>query len=235
MRLCMISLDAVANPDADRLLSLPALSALADGGVFCDQVKTVYPTLTYPIHASLLTGCYPSTHGIGHNQPFQPDKAPEMRAWYWSVGDIKAKTLHQAAREKRMDVASILWPVTGKNPYVRRNFPEVLPLPGESAVVKMVSYASPVWILRRCCAKSCTRASAPPMCSPCIWWTAIPCATGTAPTARKPTPLWSGWTRGWAASWRLSKKRGFWMKPSFASSATMGSRTRPTACCWTPS
>jgi hypothetical protein len=144
----MISLDAVANPDADRLLSLPALSALAEGGVFCDQVKTVYPTLTYPIHASLLTGCYPSTHGIGHNQPFQPDKAPEMRAWYWSVGDIKAKTLHQAAREKRMDVASILWPVTGKNPYVRRNFPEVLPLPGESAVVKMVRYASPVWILR---------------------------------------------------------------------------------------
>lgn len=148
MRLCMISLDAVANPDADRLLSLPALSALADGGVFCDQVKTVYPTLTYPIHASLLTGCYPATHGIGHNQPFQPDKAPEMRTWYWSIGDIRVKTLHQAAREKRMDAASILWPVTGKNPYVRRNFPEVLPLPGESAVVKMMRYASPVWILR---------------------------------------------------------------------------------------
>lgn len=147
-RLCMISLDAVANPDADRLLSLPALSALADQGVFCGQVKTVYPTLTYPIHTSLLTGCYPATHGVGHNQPFQPDTAPEMRAWYWRVGDIKVKTLHQAAKEKGMDVASILWPVTGKNPYARRNFPEVLPLPGESAVLKMLRYASPAWILR---------------------------------------------------------------------------------------
>ena len=147
-RLCMISLDAVANPDADRPLSLPALSALADQGVFCGNVKTVYPTLTYPIHTSLLTGCYPETHGIGHNQPFQPDKAPEMRAWYWSIGDIKVKTLHQAAKEKGMDIASILWPVTGKNPYVRRCFPEVLPLPGESAVLKMIQYASPVWILR---------------------------------------------------------------------------------------
>ena len=148
MRLCMISLDAVAKPDADRLLSLPALSALAEGGVFSDHVQTVYPTLTYPIHASLLTGCYPDTHGVAHNQPFQPDTPPRMRAWYWSIGDIKVRTLHQAAKEKGMDVASILWPVTGKNPFVRRNFPEVLPLPGESAVVKMLQYASPVWILR---------------------------------------------------------------------------------------
>ncbi len=33
MRLCMISLDAVAQPDADRLLSLSAFSALAENGV----------------------------------------------------------------------------------------------------------------------------------------------------------------------------------------------------------
>ena len=148
MRLCMISLDAVAQPDADRLLCLPALSALKGQGVFCDAVKTVYPTLTYPIHTSLLTGCYPDTHGIGHNQPFQPDTAPVMRRWYWSVKDIRVKTLHQAAREKGMDVASILWPASGKNRAVRRNFPEVLPLPGENAVFKMLRYASPLWILR---------------------------------------------------------------------------------------
>ena len=148
MRLCMISLDAVAQPDADRLLGLPALSALAENGVFCDNVKTVYPTLTYPIHTSLITGCYPRTHGIGHNQPFQPDVAPEMRKWFWSVGDIKAKTLYQAAKEKKLDVASVLWPVSGMNRYVRRNFPEVLPLPGENAALKMIRYGSPEWILR---------------------------------------------------------------------------------------
>ena len=147
MRLCMISLDAVAQPDADRLLGLPALSALAENGVFCDNVKTVYPTLTYPIHTSLITGCYPRTHGIGHNQPFQPDVAPEMRKWFWSVGDIKAKTLYQAAKEKKLDVASVLWPVSGMNRYVHRNFPEVLPLPGENAALKMLRYGSPDWIL----------------------------------------------------------------------------------------
>ncbi|MBR0407518.1 MAG: alkaline phosphatase family protein [Clostridia bacterium] len=148
MRLCMISLDAVARPDAGRLLGLPALSALAENGAFCDNVKTVYPTLTYPIHTSLITGCYPRTHGIGHNQPFQPDTPPEMRKWFWSVKDMKVKTLYQAAKEKGLDAASILWPVSGKNRFVRRNFPEVLPLPGENAALKMIRYGSPEWILR---------------------------------------------------------------------------------------
>ena len=147
MRLCMISLDAVAQPDADRLLRLPALSALREQGVFCAGVQTVYPTITYPIHASLVTGCYPHRHGIGHNQPFQPDTPPEMRRWYWSEKDIQVKTLHQAAAKKGMDVASILWPVSGKARSIRRNFPEVLPLPGENPTVKMLRYASPGWVL----------------------------------------------------------------------------------------
>lgn len=147
MRLCMISLDALAAPDAHRLLKYPNLKALAERGVFCRNVETIYPTITYPIHASLLTGCTPDRHGISHNQPFQPDTPPSLRKWYWEIGDIRVKTLHQAAKEKGLDVASILWPVSGKNPYARRNFPEVLPLPGESAVVKMLQYASPLWIL----------------------------------------------------------------------------------------
>ena len=148
MRLCMISLDAVAQPDADRLLSLPALSALRARGAFCGSVRTVYPTLTYPIHASLLTGCYPDAHGIGHNQPFQPDTAPEMRLWHWDESEIRVKTLHQAAREAGLNVASILWPVSGKCHAIRRNFPEVLPLPGESPAMKMLRYGSPLWVLR---------------------------------------------------------------------------------------
>ena len=147
MRLCLISLDAVSRQDADRLLGLPALLALKEQGVFCDGVQTAYPTITYPIHTSIITGCWPDAHGIGHNQPFQPDTAPEMRKWYWEEGQIGQRTLHQAAREAGLDVASILWPVTGKSRAIRRNFPEVLPLPGESAVVKMLRYASPVWLL----------------------------------------------------------------------------------------
>lgn len=148
MRLVLISLDAVARPDADRLLRLPALSALLANGVFCRAVRTVYPTLTYPIHTSIITGCYPDRHGVGHNQPFQPDTPPDKRVWYWDSHQIRQKTLWRAACEKGMDAASILWPVSGKNHDIRRNFPEVLPLPGENATLKMLRYATPGWVLR---------------------------------------------------------------------------------------
>lgn len=144
----MISMDAVSHADAACLFALPNLRALRERGTLCTRVKTVYPTITYPIHTSILTGCYPQKHGIFHNQPFQPDAPPVMRKWFWEIGQIKTKTLHQAAKEKGLDVASVLWPVTGKNPYTRRNFPEVLPLPGESAALKMLSYGTPFWVLQ---------------------------------------------------------------------------------------
>ena len=147
-RLCMISLDAASQVDAERLFAMPNLKMLREEGTLCTRVKTVYPTITYPIHASLLTGCYPEKHGIPHNQPLQADTPPKMRRWYWEIGQIKAKTLHQAAREQGLDVASILWPVTGKNPYTRRNFPEILPLPGENAALKMLRYGTPLWVLQ---------------------------------------------------------------------------------------
>ena len=148
MRLCMISLDALASPDEEQLFSLPALKELRRQGAFCSHIQTVYPTITYPIHVSLLTGCYPARHGIGHNQPLQPDLAKEERRWYWEIGDIKVKTLHQAAHEKGLRVASVLWPVTGKNPYVKWNFPEIMPLPGENAALKMMKYGTVPWMLK---------------------------------------------------------------------------------------
>ncbi|MBQ4075517.1 MAG: alkaline phosphatase family protein [Clostridia bacterium] len=147
MRLCLISLDAVSGCDAERLVQLPHLRQLMEEGAFCQNIQTVYPTITYPIHCSLLTGCYPARHGIGHNQPLQPDTKKEMRKWYWEISQIRAKTLHQAAWEKKMRVASILWPVTGKNPYVKWNFPEIMPLPGENAALKMMKYGTAPWLL----------------------------------------------------------------------------------------
>lgn len=144
----MISLDAASSADAKRLFALPNLSRLWQQSARCTRVNTIYPTITYPIHASLLTGCYPEKHGIYHNQPFQGDVPPALRKWYWEVGQIRAKTLYQAAWEKGMDVASVLWPVSGKNPYTRRNFPEVAALPGENAALKMLAYGTPWWVLQ---------------------------------------------------------------------------------------
>ncbi len=147
MRLLLISLDAVFSRDADYLLSLPHLGALADRGVFCERVKTVYPTLTYPIHASLITGCYPEVHGIGHNEPFAPDLSPEKRPWHWDEKDIQAETLFTQAARAGREVAAVLWPTTGRSPHIRYNMPEVRALPGENQVMKALRYGHSAWWL----------------------------------------------------------------------------------------
>lgn len=113
----------------------------------CTQVKTVFPALTYPAHTTLVTGCAPADHGIGQNQPFQPEKAAMMRAWYWEEAEVQRETLFQAVKRQGGRCASMLWPVTGKSRAIRWNFPEVLALPGENQVVKMLQYGSPLWIL----------------------------------------------------------------------------------------
>ena len=148
MRLVIISLDAVFAQDADHLLSLPNLGKLAREGVFCDNVQTIYPSLTYPIHASLITGCYPDVHGISHNEPFQPQKEPAMRAWYWDEKHIKTDTLFSQAKKAGRECASILWPITGHSKQIKFNLPEIIALPGEHQVLKVLSYGSTWWLIK---------------------------------------------------------------------------------------
>lgn len=147
MRLVLISLDGLWEEDFSALENLPNIGGLIREGVSCKRVQTVYPALTYPAHVTIMTGCSPALHGIPHNQPFAADVPPQMRSWYWEAAQVKRPTLHQLVHEKGGKTASILWPVTGKNPYIHWNFPEVLALPGENQTIKMLQYGSPLWIL----------------------------------------------------------------------------------------
>lgn len=147
MRVVLISLDAAFQQDFPVLAGLPHIGQLIKDGVSCDDMETIYPALTYPIHVSIITGKNPESHGIGHNQLFKPELPGEMRPWYWENSQIQGKTLFDAMDQAGKKCASILWPVTGKNSAIRWNFPEVLALPGESQVVKMLKFGTPLWIL----------------------------------------------------------------------------------------
>ena len=50
----------------------PVLQQLARGGAFALAVRSVFPALTYPAHATLVTGVLPARHGIVHNEEFGP-------------------------------------------------------------------------------------------------------------------------------------------------------------------
>lgn len=143
----MLSLDAMDEHDLAHFGEGRALRRLMDESAVCTQVKTVFPALTYPAHTTLVTGCDPALHGVGHNQPLQPDTPSDMRAWYWDAADVKRETLFDAVHGAGGRCCSVLWPVSGRNPAVRWLFPEVLALPGENQVLKMLRYGSPLWLL----------------------------------------------------------------------------------------
>ena len=148
MRLVIISLDAVFSADAEYLLSLPNLGSLAGEGVFCGRAQTIYPSLTYPVHVSLLAGCYPDRHGVGHNEPFNPRMKAGRRPWYWDESAIRVETLFSQARRAGRDCAALLWPVTGHSRNIRYNLPEALAMPGENQVLKALRYGSAGWLLK---------------------------------------------------------------------------------------
>ena len=90
---------------------VPNLRSMMKQGTYADGVQGVIPTVTYPSHATLVTGVWPAKHGIYANTLFDPlDKGKQ--AWYWYAEDLKVPTLYTAAGDAGRKTAAIQWPVT---------------------------------------------------------------------------------------------------------------------------
>ena len=66
--------------------------------------------MTYPSHATIVTGVRPARHGIAFNLLFDP--ARERTRWYEETADLRATTLWMWARSAGLTTAAISWPVT---------------------------------------------------------------------------------------------------------------------------
>lgn len=121
-RLIMISLDAVGARDIPYLCTLPNFKRLWERAAKCAHVQSVYPSVTYPAHVSIVTGKKPVHHGVVNNTCLQP-KRPDPD-WMWQRRFVKGTTLYDEALKKGWKVASLLWPVTAKS-HVTYNLPEV--------------------------------------------------------------------------------------------------------------
>lgn len=89
--------------------NLPHLRKLMGAGSYAKAVTTVYPSVTYPAHATLVTGVRPAQHGIDFNTIFDPSNPGH---WYAETKSLKATTLWQAAESRGLKTAVILWPTT---------------------------------------------------------------------------------------------------------------------------
>lgn len=120
----VISFDAVSSKDLEILKTLPNFKELIKNGSLIENVESVYPSLTYPAHATIVTGKYPKNHGVIDNTIFKlNDFNPN---WYWYRKYIKCKTLYDLAKEKGLKTCSLLWPVTARSSNtIDYNMPEI--------------------------------------------------------------------------------------------------------------
>ncbi|HEV3375348.1 MAG TPA: alkaline phosphatase family protein [Candidatus Acidoferrum sp.] len=113
--LVMVSIDGL-RPDyitaADAHgAKVPNLRRFLKDGTYAEGVVGVVPTVTYPSHTTLVTGVWPSKHGIFANTTFDPLQK-NFQGWYWYADDIRVPTLWDAAAQAGRATATIQWPVT---------------------------------------------------------------------------------------------------------------------------
>lgn len=111
----MISIDGL-RPDylleADALgLAIPRLRRLMSTGAVAAGMTSVWPTVTYPAHTTLVTGARPTRHGVATNYPFDPMRT-KPGAWLWYADAIRTRTLWNATRAAGLTSAACYWPVT---------------------------------------------------------------------------------------------------------------------------
>ncbi len=126
-RVIVISLDGLdaryLNRRDEYQLKIPALRRLMTEGATARGVLTVYPSVTYPAHATIVTGATPAKHGILGNEVFERPDEKQRGAWNWFARDIKIDTLWDAAARRNLKTAMVSWPVSaGAGDY---NLPEI--------------------------------------------------------------------------------------------------------------
>ncbi len=124
----LISIDGLQPADvieADkRGIDIPNLKRFVNEGSYASGVRGVLPTVTYPSHATLLTGVSPAKHAIIGNTSFDPMQI-NQGGWYWYASDYKVQTLWDAVAKAGITTANVHWPVSVKASSIKWNIPQV--------------------------------------------------------------------------------------------------------------
>lgn len=116
-KLIVLSADAMVYEDLAYLETLPNFRKYLSGGCRIERVRSIYPTITYPCHATMASGVYPDKHGLAGNLNFIPgDLTPP---WHWFYDELQFKeSIFKSAKRAGYSTAAVYWPSTGGNPYI---------------------------------------------------------------------------------------------------------------------
>ena len=106
----------MVGEDVEYLRTRPNFSRLFRDCAQVKNMQTVYPSITYPAHISMLTGCRPGKHGIITNDELTDYDA--FPRWHLESSKVQVEDVFAAAKRAGLTTASVYWPVTGNNPNV---------------------------------------------------------------------------------------------------------------------
>jgi len=116
-KIIVISADALVWEDIEYMKTLPNFRKFLMGGCMVKRVRSVYPTITYPCHTTMITGVYPKKHKIFGNYEFIPGRLNLPWKWYYK-STMHKYDIFRAAKEAGYTTAAVYWPVTGNHPYI---------------------------------------------------------------------------------------------------------------------
>lgn len=109
-KVILISIYGLKTEDLNNpRLNIPNLKYLREKGVIALNVESVYPSNNLPAYASLVSGMYPSDHGVTADFIFDEEKGISSDKQF---SEIKSETIWQAAKRSGIKTAAINFPFT---------------------------------------------------------------------------------------------------------------------------
>ncbi|MPY91227.1 MAG: hypothetical protein GEU99_25365, partial [Luteitalea sp.] len=110
----LVSIDGLAAYHLENEeLELPNLRELIVQGAWADASQTVFPSVTHPSHATLVTGVSPRQHGVLGNRMTNRETGASFHVSSRTRKEaIRVRTLFDAAHEKGLVTAAVCWPET---------------------------------------------------------------------------------------------------------------------------
>ena len=116
-KLFILSMDAMVREDVAYMMQKPNFARIMAKRAEVDKVCTVYPSMTYPAHTAILTGCRPGKNGIYVNSKIKPFKDAYVH-WPLESRNVRVENLFAAAKRAGCTTASVFWPITACDPNI---------------------------------------------------------------------------------------------------------------------
>lgn len=127
--LILISIDGLRSEDlANPALRLPHIRALAARGATVTHLETSFPSVTWCVHTTMITGTHPNKHGVLGNRVLDRISGTGLdhfgdRTWDKEEA-VLVPTLYDEAQRAGLTTASICWPETRGARTIDWNIPE---------------------------------------------------------------------------------------------------------------